>query len=187
MEFPETTASEEMSRETHFPARTSYASSTSWSRTYITPLAITRCGQLFSSLRSGWSKRPLRWKPFGRGLDQADRPFLVAAVEHPVGPQQRALARTAVGPFHLARLVVQARQDARVAAATVEAAVHQDHAAVVVLHFFGEVDLLRRESVAGRCRSAPARRRRRRRWRRRSYRPCQMQVAMLAVLLAGAS
>ena len=81
---------------------------------------MTRWGQLFRSLRSGWLNRPLRREALRRGLDQADRPLLVAAIEHSVGPEHRALAGSAVGPFYVARLVVQAGQQARIAAAVEE-------------------------------------------------------------------
>src|SRR5689334_5451096 len=80
-------------------------------------------------------------------LDQKDAAAaLVAAIQPPVGVRDRSLARLAFLPHHLPCLELDASEQARIVGA-IEVAVDKNHAAMVVLHFLGEVDLLRLESA----------------------------------------
>src|SRR5262249_40081832 len=74
------------------------------------------------------------------GLDQDDRPALIAIVQATVGVSDRSLTGLALAPLHLARHDLQTRQPALVGAVQVIA--EQNHAAVMVLHVLGEVDFL---------------------------------------------
>src|SRR6516162_4098739 len=66
------------------------------------------------------------------GLDEGDRPAFVTVVEPAVGIGDGALAGPSVLPHDLARLELDAVEPA--AALAVEVAVHEHHAAVVILH-----------------------------------------------------
>ncbi len=111
-------------------------------------------------------------------LDQQHRAVLGAVVEPAVREGHRALRRLsslgALVPVDRASPKVEGQEEAaRVAAVrAVERAVDQDHAAVVVLHLVGEVDLLGLDTPVGRTSVAspgrrPCRRPRPRRPRRR--------------------
>src|SRR5215813_3268414 len=74
------------------------------------------------------------------GFGQPDDVVFTEQVEHSVSVSQRAFAHAASGPHLLARGEFDAGQDG--VGETVKIAVHQDHAAVMVLHVLGEVYLL---------------------------------------------
>jgi hypothetical protein len=76
----------------------------------------------------------------GVRFHQDHRAALVAVVQPSVRRRDRALARPVGGPLHLAGLELNAGQPAAVVAVHVPP--HEDHAAVVVLHVAGEIDLL---------------------------------------------
>src|SRR5205085_2704546 len=82
------------------------------------------------------------------GFHQSDRTAFRAGIEIAVRESDRTFADTAVGPLHGSSLEFNAGEVCLIKA--VEVAVHDHHAAVVVAHIAGEVDLRGADSAAGR-------------------------------------
>src|SRR5258708_21181676 len=85
---------------------------------------------------------------FGIRLDEEDRalPAFVAGIEPSLLVADRSLPGLAGLPLHGPRLELQARQLSLVR--PVKMTVHQDHAAVMVLHFLCEIDFFHAEKLA---------------------------------------